>query len=141
MMDDAMPSQLAGDMVVLAHLLFIIFVILGGLLVLRWPRLAYLHIPAALWGAVVELRGWICPLTPLEHRFRQTTGHGSQPSGFIDHYILPLVYPPGLTREGQILLGLLVVAVNVAIYCFLLSRKQRKIMAARADKKHGLNCP
>ncbi len=132
---------MAVHMLVALHFLFILFVVLGGFLAVRWPRMAYLHIPAALWGAVVELQGWICPLTPLEHRFRQATGHGAQSSGFIDRYILPLVYPPGLTREGQILLGLLVVAVNVAIYGFLLSRKQRKIMAARDDKKHGIDCP
>lgn len=140
-MDDAMPFQLAGDMVVFIHLLFIVFVILGGFLVLRWPKLIYLHVPAAMWGAMIELQGWICPLTPLEDHFRQAAGHGSRPGGFIDHYIIPLVYPPGLTREGQILLGLLVVAVNIVIYGFLLSRKQRKSMAARADKKHDKDCP
>ncbi|MEN8257535.1 MAG: DUF2784 domain-containing protein [Thermodesulfobacteriota bacterium] len=135
-----MLFQLAGDIVVLVHFLFIAFVVLGGLLVLRWPKLAYLHIPAALWGALVEIQGWICPLTPLEYHFRQAAGHGPYQSGFIDHYIVPLIYPPGLTRKGQILLGLLVVAVNVAIYGFLLLRKQRKIVAASSAKKKDTDC-
>ena len=119
-------SQFAGDLVVIVHFIFILFVVLGGLLVLRWPRLVYLHIPAALWGALVEIQGWICPLTPLEYHFRQAAGHGVYHQGFVDHYILPLVYPSGLTREGQILLGFLVVAVNIALYAFIFHLKKQK---------------
>lgn len=126
-----MPPQLAGDLVVLLHLLFIAFVILGGLLVLRWPRLAGLHIPAALWGALIELQGWTCPLTPLEYHLRRSGAHLSQQGGFINHYLMPLVYPPGLTRRGQIALGLLVVAVNITIYGLVLLRKRRKFVASR----------
>lgn len=133
-----MLPKLGGDMVLLLHLLFILFVILGGLLALRWPRLAYLHIPAVLWGALVELQGWRCPLTPLEYYFRGLAGHGSQHDGFINHYIMPLVYPPGLTRKGQILLGLLVVVVNIVIYFFIFLRNQRKLGAGpNDDKKQG----
>ncbi len=123
-----MHSQLAGDLLVILHLLYIVFVILGGLLVLRWPRLAYLHVPAVLWGAVVEIQGWTCPLTPLEYHFRQAAGQMVSRSGFIDHYIMPLVYPPGLTRKGQIVLGLLVIGVNLVIYGFIIVRAQRQAM-------------
>ncbi len=126
-----MPSQLAGDLVVILHLLYIVFVILGGLLVLRWPSMAFLHLPAALWGAMVEIQGWTCPLTPLEYHFRQRSGHVPARHGFIDHYILPLVYPPGLTRKGQIFLGILVVLVNLVIYGVVILAQHRRKMAAR----------
>ena len=126
MVDYPMLSRLAGDLVVVVHFLFIVFVVLGGLLVLRWPRLVYLHIPAALWGALVEIQGWICPLTPLEFHFRQAAGHRVYHQGFVDHYILPLVYPSGLTREVQIVLGVLVLAVNIALYAFIFHRKKLK---------------
>ncbi len=131
MADYPMLSQLTGDLVVVIHFLFILFVILGGLLVLRWPRFVYLHIPAALWGAIVEIQGWICPLTPLEHHLRQAAGHGVYRQGFIDHYIMPLVYPPGLTREVQIVLGVLVVVVNISLYAFIFHKKQK-----RNNRKH-----
>ncbi|MBU0680626.1 MAG: DUF2784 domain-containing protein [Proteobacteria bacterium] len=124
-MTRSLSPQLAGDLVVILHLLYIVFVGGGGLLVLRWPRLACLHLPAALWGAMVEIQGWTCPLTPLEAHFRQAAGQMAAQQGFIAHYIMPLVYPPGLTRQGQIFLGIMVVAVNLVIYYFVLLAKWR----------------
>jgi Protein of Unknown function (DUF2784) len=105
-----------ADLVVGLHTVFVLFVVLGGLLVLRWRWVAYLHIPAAVWGALIEFGGWVCPLTPLENWLRRQGGSADYSVGFIEHYVLPLLYPAALTRNIQILLGLFVVAVNVAIY-------------------------
>jgi uncharacterized protein DUF2784 len=115
------PALLA-DLVVVAHFAFVLFVVLGGLLVLRWPGLAYVHLPTAAWGALIEFGGWICPLTPLEHWLRKQAGGGVYSGGFIEHYILPLLYPSALTRNIQILLGVSVLAVNLFIYWLLLRR-------------------
>lgn len=111
---------------VLLHLAFILFVFLGGLLVLRRPRLAWLHLPAALWGALIEFRGWFCPLTPLENRLRLAAGQEGYATGFVEHYILPVVYPPGLTREVQLVLGAVVVLVNGAAYAWVWRRRKRR---------------
>lgn len=97
----------------------------GGLLVLRWPRVAYLHIPAAIWGVAIELAGGICPLTPLENSLRQQAGGTGYSGGFIEHYILPILYPASLTRNIQLVLGALVLVVNVAIYVFVFRRGKR----------------
>jgi len=110
---------------VVLHGLFILFVVLGALVALRWPRLLFIHAPAALWGAWVELAGWICPLTPLENRFRRLAGDRLYDSGFIERYVTPLVYPEGLTREVQIGLGVLVLALNSLIYAVVLRRARR----------------
>jgi hypothetical protein len=88
-----MPARIAADLVVLAHLGFILFVILGGLLVLRWPRMAWIHLPAVIWGALIEFAGWICPLTPLENWLREASGTAGYQGGFIEHYLVPIVYP------------------------------------------------
>jgi len=111
-------NSLFADIIVLVHFGFILFVIFGGLLVLKWHWLGWLHIPAAIWGAVTILFGWICPLTPLENMLRQKAGEAYS-GGFIEHYIIPLIYPPGLTREIQIALGLLVVLLNLVVYTFV----------------------
>ncbi|MEJ2033742.1 MAG: DUF2784 domain-containing protein [Deltaproteobacteria bacterium] len=116
---------LAGFILVL-HLVFILFVVFGALFVLRWPRLAIVHLPTALWGTAVELGGWICPLTPLENYFRQKSGAAGYRTGFVEHYILQLVYPNGLTREMQIFLGLAVLLVNGLLYGLLLLRFMRR---------------
>lgn len=105
-----------SDLVLLLHLGFVLFVIAGGLLLVKWPRLAWLHLPAAVWGAVVEFTGWICPLTPLEHHLRTLAGESATEADFIGHYLPPLLYPETLTREIQLLLGLLVLVVNLALY-------------------------
>jgi len=117
-----------ADAVLVLHLAFILFVMLGGLLVLRLPWLAWLHLPAAIWGALIEFAGWICPLTPLEKQLRLLAGEEAYRGGFINHYVIPLIYPDGLTREMQWLLGVLVLAVNAAVYL----RFWRKRQAARS---------
>jgi drug/metabolite transporter superfamily protein YnfA len=121
-----------ADAVVLLHLAFILFVMLGGLLVWRWPRLAWLHLPAAVWGVVVEWSGWICPLTPLENTLRLRAGQTAYGGDFIQHYVMPLIYPDGLTREIQMVLGAVVLALNVAVYLALYRRMQRRRTNGRA---------
>jgi len=118
-----MVNRLLADGIVVLHFLFIAFVVLGGVLALRWPRLAWVHLPAACWGAAIELSGWICPLTPLENRFRQAAGEAGYAGSFIDHYLLPILYPAGLTREIQYGLAAVVIVVNVAVYGCLLRRR------------------
>jgi hypothetical protein len=105
-----------ADLVVILHFAFVLFVVLGGLLVFRWPRLAYVHLPVALYGALIELVGWICPLTPLEKRLRESAGLQGYQGGFVEHYILPVLYPAGLTRGVQWVLGVLVLGINLVIY-------------------------
>jgi uncharacterized protein DUF2784 len=116
-------SVLLADLVVAVHLLFVLFVVLGGLLVLRWRRVAYLHIPAALWGAAIELGGWICPLTPLENSLRRQGGSSGYSGDFIEHYILPVLYPSALTRPIQLTLGFVVIAVNLGIYAYAFRKR------------------
>ena len=120
-----MSYALAADLLVVLHLLFILFVITGGLLVLRWPGLAWVHLPAAIWGTLIELGGWICPLTPLENSLRLSAGEVGYTGGFIEHYILPLIYPPGLTRTMQIGMGMAVLLINGLAYTVLLIRRRR----------------
>ena len=120
-------AKTAADIVVLLHLAFILFVAAGGLLVLRWPRLAWAHVPAVVWGAMVELAGWVCPLTPLENRLRATAGEAAFAGGFIDQYIMPIVYPAGLTRGMQLTLGAAVIAVNLVVYGSLVFRRNRGV--------------
>jgi hypothetical protein len=117
---------IAASAIVVIHFLFVLFVVFGGLLVLKWPVFVWAHIPAVIWGALIEFFGWTCPLTPLENRLRIAGGREAYSGGFIEHYMLPLLYPPGLTRDTQFLLGALVVVLNVAIYSFILLRLLRK---------------
>ncbi len=117
--------RLAADAVVLLHLAFVVFVAGGGLLVWRWPRWAWLHLPAAAWGVWIEFAGWICPLTPLENALRRTVGQAGYPGGFIDHYLWPLLYPAGLTREWQWALGAGVLVLNGVVYGLLAIRRAR----------------
>lgn len=121
-----MIAKTAADFVVVLHLAFIVFVVVGGMLVLRWPRLAWAHLPAVAWGALIEFAGWICPLTPLENRLRVTAGESGYAGGFIDRYIVPVVYPAGLTRGMQLALGVAVIVINLVIYGLLLSRRQKQ---------------
>ncbi|MEP7151716.1 MAG: DUF2784 domain-containing protein [Nitrospira sp.] len=111
--------RLGADLVLLLHLTFVLFVMAGGLLVLKRPRLAWVHLPAVAWGAVVEFTGWICPLTPLENALRTLAGASIYDAGFIQHYLLPLLYPADLTRGSQLILGMIVIGVNVALYGWL----------------------
>lgn len=106
------------------HLAFILFVSFGALAVLRWPRLAWVHVPCALWGTWVELAGRICPLTPLENACRAKAGLGGYPGGFIENYVIPVVYPENLTRTIQIGAGLLALGINLGAYWFLWRRRR-----------------
>lgn len=119
----SMPYRLLADLVLLLHAGFVIFVVFGGFAVLRWPRLAWIHLPAAAWGGLIELAGWICPLTPLENDLRRLAGETGYAGGFIEHYVVPVLYPPGLTRGMQIGLGVVVLALNAAIYGWILARR------------------
>ena len=105
-----------ADALLLLHGLFIAWVVLGGLAVWARPRLVWLHLPCAAWGAAIELAGWICPLTPLEQRWRVAAGEAGYAGGYIDHYLTAAIYPDGLTRDVQVALGLAVVAINAALY-------------------------
>jgi hypothetical protein len=117
------PFGPLADLVVGVHVLFVAFVALGGLLVLRWPRVAWLHLPAAVWGALIEFTGGVCPLTPLEQSLRRRAGEGGYRGDFVEHYLLPALYPDGLTRRAQLALGLLVIAANLTIYALVLRRR------------------
>jgi hypothetical protein len=119
-----MAYRILADLVVGVHALFVVFVVAGGLLVLRWPWVAAVHLPAAVWGALIELRGWICPLTPLENSLRASAGQSGYAGGFIEHYLLPVLYPAGLTGGIQLVLGALVIAVNAVVYAMLLQRRR-----------------
>ncbi|NOS82181.1 MAG: DUF2784 domain-containing protein [Nitrospira sp.] len=110
---------LLADLVLIVHLTFVAFVLCGGLLVLKWRRVAWLHLPAVAWGAVVEFTGWICPLTPLENWLRTQGGETSYRSDFIAQYLIPVLYPGDLTRNLQLLLGTVVVVLNAAVYWWL----------------------
>jgi hypothetical protein len=112
-------AALAADIIVLLHFAFILFVSAGGLLVLRWPRLAWLHLPCVAWGVLIEATGCICPLTPMEMRFRLAAGDPGYSGDFIDRYLLPVIYPFGLTRGVQIGLGLALLLFNAVIYILL----------------------
>jgi len=111
-----MSYRLMADIVVVIHFAFTIFVLLGGILTIWWRKVIWLHIPAAVWGALIEFAGWICPLTPLENRLRAKGGEAGYPGGFVEEYVLPVIYPAGLTRETQIILGIFVITVNLVIY-------------------------
>lgn len=120
-----MPYRVLADVVLLLHLVFIVFALAGGLLAFRYRWMPWLHLPALAWGAFVEFTGRTCPLTPLENHLRTAGGAAGYEGGFIEHYLLPLIYPAALTRELQWTLGTGLVAFNLAVY-FLLWRKRRR---------------
>jgi hypothetical protein len=119
-----LPYGLLADAVLLAHAAFVAFVMLGGLLVLRWPRLAWVHLPVVAWGAGIEFTGRVCPLTPLENHWRALAHEQGYAGGFVEHYVFGLLYPAGLTRNLQLALGLLVLVVNVAVYAWAWRRRR-----------------
>jgi hypothetical protein len=119
-----MAYRAAADATLIIHFAFVLFAVLGALLVLRWPRLAWLHIPAVVWAAFVELKGIICPLTPLEVILRRQAGEAGYAGGFIDRYVVSLLYPEGLTQDAQAMLGAIVVVINAAIYIVALRRRR-----------------
>ena len=121
-----MVYSLLADFVVLIHVMFVLFAVLGGLVVLRRPRLAWLHLPAAIWGGVIELQGWICPLTHLEVHFRRLGGEAGYAGDFIGHYLEVLLYPLWLTRRFQVIIGIGILVLNAAVYLCLWRKKSRK---------------
>jgi len=120
-----MLYRVLADVVVILHLAFVMFVLFGGLLALWKPRIVWLHLPVMAWGAAVEFTGWFCPLTPLEQWLRLQGGESSYRSDFIEQYVLPVLYPAELSRDLQLVLGMLVVMINVAIYGWPLWRPRR----------------
>ena len=121
-----MLPRLAADTLVLIHLAFILFVIVGGFLTWRWPRVAWAHLPAAIYGAAIEFAGWICPLTPWEVALRRQAGQAGYDGGFIEHYVIPIIYPGALTVELRVVLGLAVVAVNAVAYLGFARRRRAR---------------
>lgn len=124
-------SIFLADLLVLVHLTFVVFVVAGGFLLTRWPRLIWLHLPAAVWGAYIEFSGGICPLTPIENRLRVRGGGDAYSGDFVEHYLLPLLYPAQLTPRFQIWLGLGVVAVNVLAYALAWRAWRRRSVVGR----------
>ncbi len=118
--------RLLADSVVVVHVGFVLFVAFGGLLVLRWPRLAWLHLPSAAWGVGVEFANRVCPLTPLENLLRARGGMAAYQGDFIAQYVMPVLYPTGLTRRTQFLLGGIALTVNAVVYWRLVSRRRRQ---------------
>jgi hypothetical protein len=117
--------HLAADLLLIAHLAFVVFVLFGALLVLRWPRLLWFHVAAVLWGVLVEFTGVVCPLTPVEVRLRQLGGDVGYQGDFIGHYLTTMLYPAGLTRALQIGLGFVALVPNAVAYGYLVLRKKR----------------
>lgn len=118
--------RLLADVTVVIHLAFVVFVLFGGLLVVRRPRLAWLHVPAVVWGVWIEFAGWLCPLTPLENWLRTQGGAAAYDSSFVEHYLLPLLYPASLSRELQWVMGGIVLLVNAVVYLVVLRRRLQR---------------
>lgn len=124
-----MLYSLLADVVVVVHLGFILFVVCGALLVKRQRWIALLHIPAALWGILIEFNNWICPLTPLENYFRRLAGQAGYSGGFIEQYLIPIIYPTHLTPTIQMLLGVIVIAINLGAYGWILYRLKKSAVS------------
>ncbi|OHB79136.1 MAG: hypothetical protein A2W31_15185 [Planctomycetes bacterium RBG_16_64_10] len=127
--NSALVARFVADALVVLHLGFILFVVLGGLLVLPWQRIAWVHLPCAVWGVLIELGGWVCPLTVFENQLRHAGGSAGYAGGFVDHYLVPVVYPAALTRGLQVSLGAVAIAVNVVIYGGLLVARKQSMSA------------
>ena len=127
-----MAAAALADIVVALHLAFVIFVVAGGVLLLRWPRLAWVHVPAVAWAAIIEFAGWLCPLTPLENWLRQRGGSAGYTGDFVARYFMPVLYPEGLTREAQIVLGFGVIALNVGLYTVVFRRARQTSRTSRS---------
>ncbi len=121
-----MVFRFLADAVVIFHLAFVAFALFGGLLVIKWKRLAWIHIPSAAWAVIMEFTGMICPLTPLENYFRNKGGLSGYDTGFVEHYIMPILYPESLDSSLQIVLGILVIVVNAGIYAWVFRQSKQK---------------
>ncbi|MBD3672464.1 MAG: DUF2784 domain-containing protein [Planctomycetaceae bacterium] len=124
-----MVYRLAADSLVVVHFGFICFVILGGLLAVRWNWVILLHLPAVVWGMLIEFYGWICPLTPWENQLREAAGQGGYEGGFVEHYLLAVMYPEGLTHNVQVVLGLIVLLMNASVYGWLIYRRKKAVLS------------
>jgi hypothetical protein len=129
-----MPYRTLADLVLTTHFAFVVFAVFGAFLVLKWRRLAWIHIPAALWAGMIELAGWICPLTHLEYWLQVKGGASVEKIGFIEQYLVPLLYPTPLTRRLQILQGAIVLSVNVLIYGWILWRNMKARLQGHTSK-------
>ncbi|BAO30120.1 DUF2784 domain-containing protein [Sulfuritalea hydrogenivorans] len=134
-----MIERVAADFIVILHLGFILFVGLGAFLSLRWKRAPLLHLPAALWGAAIEFRHGICPLTPLEQRLRAAAGEAGYSGSFIEHYLMPIIYPARLDESTQYLIGTLVVVINLAVYAWVFYRRSCH-RSEKAGRGGSSNC-
>jgi hypothetical protein len=121
-----MTYLILADLLVLVHLLFIIFVLLGGLLLMLHGSLIFVHLPAVIWAALISFKGWICPLTPLENHLRRVAGSADYEQGFVEHYLIPIIYPSNLTPNIQVMLGIFVLLINLSIYCFVYYKRMAK---------------
>ena len=128
-----MTYRLAADLILILHLAFVLFVVLGGLLLLRWPKLVWLHLAAVTWGALMEFIGFVCPLTPLEVDLRRLGGEAGYEGDFIQHYITASLYPSGLTRKMQIGLGISVLVLNMLIYGYWIAHRRLARGATKSD--------
>jgi len=121
-----MLNLLLAESLVLLHFCFILFVLLGGLLALKWPRVIWCHLPAVVWGVIVETLGLICPLTPLENRYRVLAGQEGYAEDFVSHHLLPIIYPANLNVDLQLVLAGSVVILNSVVYFFVIRKRGRK---------------
>ena len=134
-----MLYSLLADLVVLLHFAFVLWAVLGGLFVLRWLGCIWLHLPAAVWAALIEFQGWICPLTHLESRLRQAAGQCHYDSGFVEHYLVPILYPAELSGGVQVILGLFVVVINLAIYIAVFKKRLASTTASSPIERSSPN--
>jgi hypothetical protein len=134
-----MTARIAADLIVALHMAFVIFVVAGGFLAIRYPALAWLHLPAVAWGAYAELTATVCPLTPLENTLRERAGDAGYAGSFVERYVMPILYPAGLTPIDQRWIGVLVIAINAAAYAFVLVRiRQRRRAPNRMKPSRAL---
>lgn len=132
-----MSARFGADALVIVHLAFVAFVVAGGFLAIRWPRIAWLHVPAALWGTWAEFTATVCPLTPLENALRRRAGESGYEGGFVEHYLIALLYPAGLTPAHQRWLGAVVVAANLVAYALAIRRARQR---SHATTRTGVAC-
>ena len=123
-----MIYRILADAVLVLHLAFVVFVVAGGFLLRWWPKLVWLHVPVAVWGVLIEFAGWICPLTPLENSLRHRGGQAGYEGGFVDNYIMPVLYPIGLTRNVQYALGMFVLLINLVAYALFFRRRRKSAL-------------
>lgn len=131
-----MLYQIAADLILFIHFSFIVFVIAGGVLVFKWHWLIWLHIPAVIWGALIVIVGWICPLTPIENMLLKAAGGETYSVSFIERYLVPVIYPSGLNREMFITMGVVIIVVNLIVYTILFVKHKREV-EAKEQRREG----